>query len=87
MRILLAEDEISLAKAIKKILQSNNYEVDSVDNGDDAIYYLLSDNYDIAIIDIIFVVKNSPFDISTKSPVSLSVMPCPNAAKFPVDGS
>ena len=52
MRILLAEDEISLAKAIKKILQSNNYEVDSVDNGDDAIYYLLSDNYDIAIIDI-----------------------------------
>ena len=64
MRILLAEDEISLAKAIKKILQSNNYEVDSVDNGDDAIYYLLSDNYDIAIIDImlngldgIYVVK------------------------------
>ena len=52
MRILLAEDEISLAKAIKKILQSNNYEVDIVDNGDDAIYYLLSDNYDIAIIDI-----------------------------------
>ena len=52
MRILLAEDEISLAKAIKKILQSNNYEVDSVDNGDDAIYYLLSDNYDMAIIDI-----------------------------------
>ena len=52
MRILLAEDEISLAKAIKKILQSNNYEVDSVDNGNDAIYYLLSDNYDIAIIDI-----------------------------------
>ena len=52
MRILLAEDEISLAKAIKKILQSNNYEVDSVANGDDAIYYLLSDNYDIAIIDI-----------------------------------
>ena len=52
MRILLAEDEISLAKAIKKILQSNNYEVVSVDNGDDAIYYLLSDNYDIAIIDI-----------------------------------
>ena len=52
MRILLAEDEISLAKAIKKILQSNNYEVDSVDNGDDAIYYLLSDNYYIAIIDI-----------------------------------
>ena len=52
MRILLAEDEISLAKAIKKILQSNNYEVDSVDNGDDAIYYLLSDNCDIAIIDI-----------------------------------
>ena len=56
MRILLAEDEISLAKAIKKILQSNNYEVDSVDNGDDAIYYLLSDNYDIAIIDIIITI-------------------------------
>ena len=52
MRILLAEAEISLAKPIKKILQSNNHEVDSVENVDDAIYYLLSDNYDIAIIDI-----------------------------------
>lgn len=52
MRILLAEDEISLQRAIIKILQSNNYEVDSVDNGDDAIYFLLSGNYDIAIIDI-----------------------------------
>ncbi len=52
MRILLAEDEVSLQRAIIKILQSNNYEVDSVDNGDDAVYFLLSGNYDIAIIDI-----------------------------------
>ncbi len=38
-------------------------------------------------IDTILVVKNSPFEISTKSPVSISVIPWPKAAKLPVDGS
>ncbi len=52
MRILLAEDERSLAKAIVKILEKNNYSADAVYNGEDALAYLESGVYDAAILDI-----------------------------------
>lgn len=52
MRLLLAEDEASLSKAIVTILEKNNYSVDAVYNGEDALVYLESDNYDGVILDI-----------------------------------
>lgn len=52
MRILLAEDEKSLARALTKILEKNHYSVDAVYNGDDALQYLRSGNYDVAVLDI-----------------------------------
>ncbi len=52
MRILLAEDERPLAKAIVKIFEKNNYSADAVENGEDALIYLQSDNYDVAVLDI-----------------------------------
>lgn len=52
MRILLAEDEQSLARALTTILQKNNMEADAVDNGNDALYYLESGNYDAAVLDV-----------------------------------
>lgn len=52
MRLLLAEDEKELAKALAVILKHNNYSVDVVHNGEDALAYLQSDNYDGAILDI-----------------------------------
>lgn len=52
MRILLAEDDLSLAKAISTMLQKNNYAVDVVHNGEDALSYLESDLFDAAILDI-----------------------------------
>lgn len=52
MRILLAEDEKSLSKAIIKILEKNNYTADPVYNGRDALDYILSGNYDVVILDI-----------------------------------
>lgn len=52
MRILFAEDEAPLNKALTKILQRNNYTVDSVFNGEDALNYLSSGLYDLAILDI-----------------------------------
>jgi len=52
MRILLAEDETSLAKALVHILQKNNFSADAVHNGSDALQYLLSGSYDAAILDI-----------------------------------
>ncbi len=52
MRLLLAEDEKSLARAVGTILEKNNYSVDIVYNGRDALDYLLSDSYDGAVLDI-----------------------------------
>ena len=52
MRLLLAEDEKELAKALAVILKHNNYSVDTVHDGEDALTYLESGNYDGAILDI-----------------------------------
>ena len=52
MRILLAEDDKSLSHAIETILKKNNYAVDVVFNGRDALTYLESDLYDAVILDI-----------------------------------
>jgi two-component system response regulator ArlR len=52
MRLLLAEDEKELSKALTAILKHNGYSVDAVYNGKDALDYLLSGDYDCAILDI-----------------------------------
>lgn len=52
MRLLLAEDEEEMSNALVKILKSNNYSVDAVYNGNDALDYIESDIYDGAILDI-----------------------------------
>ena len=52
MRLLLAEDEKELSDALSVILKHNNYAVDVVNNGADALYYLETENYDGAILDI-----------------------------------
>ena len=52
MRILLAEDELPLSKALVKIFEKNNYSCDAVYNGEDALAYLELGNYDAVILDI-----------------------------------
>lgn len=52
MRLLLAEDERSLSKAIITILQKNNYSADAVYDGAEALDYLETGNYDGLILDI-----------------------------------
>ena len=52
MRLLLAEDEKILSDALVEILQRNNYSVDAVYNGRDALDWLLGGEYDAAILDI-----------------------------------
>ena len=56
MRLLLAEDELSLSRAITTILRKNNYEVDAVYDGQAALDYLACNNYDGAILDIMMPV-------------------------------
>lgn len=45
MRILLAEDEKPLSKALTAILERNGYSVDAVYDGEEALEYLEMDNY------------------------------------------
>lgn len=52
MRILFAEDELALSKALTTILKRNNYSIDAVYDGQTALEYLEMDNYDCAILDI-----------------------------------
>lgn len=52
MRLLIAEDNHDLNKALSAILEKNNYITDSVYNGLDAYDYLMSAEYDGAILDI-----------------------------------
>ena len=52
MRVLLAEDEKALSKILVTIFEKNNYSIDPVYDGEDALEYLLSGNYDAAVLDI-----------------------------------
>jgi DNA-binding response OmpR family regulator len=52
MRILLAEEERTLARVIMKLLESSNYSADAVYNGEDALTFLDTDSYDAVILDI-----------------------------------
>ncbi len=52
MRLLLAEDEKELSRALVAILKHNNYSVDAVYDGLDAYNYAKAENYDGIILDI-----------------------------------
>ena len=52
MKLLFAEDERSLSRAITHILEKNRYSVDAVYDGQDALEYLENGDYDGIILDI-----------------------------------
>ena len=58
MRLLYAEDEKSLARAVSAILIKNNYSVDVVNDGESALDYLETGNYDGAILDVMMPKKD-----------------------------
>lgn len=58
MRLLLAEDEKALSRALVTILERNNYSVDPVYDGQAALEYLEADNYDGVVLDIMMPKKD-----------------------------
>ena len=52
MRILIAEDEVTIARALKVMLERNKYAVDVVHSGKDALDYIRAANYDALVLDI-----------------------------------
>lgn len=58
MWLLLAEDELSLSRALVKILEKNGYSVDAVVNGQEALDFLKTGLYDGVILDIMMPVMD-----------------------------
>lgn len=58
MRLLLAEDEKELSRALTEVLKHHHYSVDAVYNGADALIHGLSENYDGIILDIMMPKKD-----------------------------
>ena len=58
MRILIVEDEEQLSEALGAILEKHNYIVDRVFNGEDGLDYILSNIYDLVILDIMLPLMN-----------------------------
>ena len=52
MRILIAEDEVTIARVLKVMLEKNKYAVDMVHNGSDALDYIQAVGYDALVLDI-----------------------------------
>lgn len=52
MRLLLADDEQELSQALVAILSHAGYQVDSSPDGEDALYKLDANGYDLVILDI-----------------------------------
>ena len=58
MKILIAEDEWDLAEALKLMFELQKYNVEVVDNGEDAIFYAETTPYDAIILDVMMPRKN-----------------------------
>lgn len=66
MRILLVEDEKRMAQALSEIIRREKYEVDCFENGLDGLDAILSDVYDIAVLDVMLPGKNG-FEIAKEA--------------------
>lgn len=58
MRILLVEDETDVARMLAKGLREQSYAVDTVDDGNVAIYQAQINDYDLIILDVMLPGKN-----------------------------
>ena len=58
MRILVADDEPEMTMVLEALLRRENYSVDVVHDGRDALDYGLADNYDCLVLDIMMPQKD-----------------------------
>lgn len=58
MKVLLAEDEKRMNRALCEIMRQEGYEITSVENGEDALYEIEGGLYDIAVLDVMMPQMN-----------------------------
>jgi len=66
MKILLAEDEKRMNRALCEIMRQEGYDVTSVDNGEDALYEIEGGVYDLIVLDVMMPGMNG-FDVAKKA--------------------
>ncbi len=90
MRILIAEDEIELARGLKFLLEKNKYIVDIVHDGEGALDYFRNTEYDVVILDIMMPKKNGLEVLSAirreKSRVPVMMLTARSEVKDRVEG-
>ena len=69
MKVLLAEDEKRMNRALCEIMRQEGYEVTAVENGEDALYELEGGIYDICVLDVMMPVMNG-FDVAKRARAS-----------------
>lgn len=74
MRILLAEDERSMSRALVAILTKNNYSVDAVYDGEEAVSYIMTGDYDCVVLDVMMP-KLDGFEVLKKIRAKGSTVP------------
>ncbi len=62
MKILYAEDDVMMQKAVVHALVRLGYELTTVDDGEEAIEVLDNENFDLIILDL-FMPKRSGFEV------------------------
>ena len=66
MKILLAEDEKRMNRALTELMRREGYEVTSVENGEDALYEIEGGLYDLIVLDVMMPYMNG-FDVAKKA--------------------
>jgi two-component system, OmpR family, copper resistance phosphate regulon response regulator CusR len=66
MRILVVEDSLPIAGAVRSMLEARKYAVDVATDGETGLEYLLRDVYDVAILDIALP-KRDGFEIARQA--------------------
>ena len=69
MKVLLAEDEKRMNRALCELLRQEGYDVDSVENGADALDAIESGVYDMIVLDVMMPGMNG-FDVARKARAS-----------------
>jgi DNA-binding response OmpR family regulator len=90
MKIVLVEDDEKISSFITKGFKELGYIIQVFDNGEDAYYFLINENYDIAIIDIMLPKLNG-FELIQKlreksNKIPIIVLSAKNATDDKVKG-
>ena len=58
MKLLVVEDDLKIASALRRGLEAEGFTVDSADNGDDGLWMAQEGSYDVVILDIMLPRRN-----------------------------